>query len=48
LEDFQSIEISMTFQQTATSIIVLNFHIIEQVRDSNMHIVKNRQLANKK
>ncbi|RIB27491.1 hypothetical protein C2G38_2029343 [Gigaspora rosea] len=48
LEDFQSVEISMAFQRTATSIIVLDFHIIEQVRDSNIHIVKNRQLANKK
>ncbi|CAG8676166.1 8213_t:CDS:1, partial [Gigaspora rosea] len=38
----------MTFQRTATSIIVPDFHIIEQFRDSNMHIVKNRQLANKK
>ncbi|CAG8732636.1 20788_t:CDS:2, partial [Gigaspora rosea] len=45
LEDFQSVEISMAFQRTATSIIVLDFHIIEQVRDSNIHIVKNQKSA---
>ncbi|CAG8807193.1 16105_t:CDS:2, partial [Cetraspora pellucida] len=50
LEDLQlqSIKISITFQQTATKIAILDFNIIEKIRDTNTYIVKNQQAANKK
>ncbi|CAG8550152.1 90_t:CDS:2 [Gigaspora rosea] len=50
LEDLQpqNIEISTTFQQTATNIVVPDFHIIDEIRGTNVHIMKNRQVVNKK
>ncbi|CAG8548192.1 6837_t:CDS:2, partial [Dentiscutata heterogama] len=50
LEDLQpqSIKISTMFQQTATNIAVPDFYIIEKIRDTNIYIIKNQQVANKK
>ncbi|CAG8469233.1 9827_t:CDS:2 [Cetraspora pellucida] len=44
----QSINISMTFQQKATDIIIPDLHIIEQIRNTNVNNTKGQQIANKK
>ncbi|CAG8825503.1 22890_t:CDS:1, partial [Cetraspora pellucida] len=44
----QSIEISTTFQQNTSSVIVSDLHIIKQIRDNDMFSAKSQQIVNKK